>query len=266
MRKALTGSLVKLSPETWFGFMIRHSTCENLGENQSMSFKAKTQDMLDKYDSICWLWCWFSLINKFRGTCNINVTKLAQSRSLPQSCQHPASGGWVDWSLWFLGVFEDEEIWKTTAAFCVLDLWSCLLASHACLSVHLDTELIFGKLVHWPFDESRNMMNYDVWWMVMNQSDRDRHENPLPVVSCISFYLQYNIDLRNFDVDDFLPLRSVELCCSLVQDYDCNKQRLNHSVIKFFGVPLVIALPSNFSTFAELGRVWCEPVSSSLFT
>ena len=76
-----------------------------------------------------------------------------------------------------------------------------------------------------------------------------------PTPLCDGFVFMRNIDLRNCDVDDFLPLRSVELCCSLVQDYDCNKQRLNHSVIKFFGEPLVIALPSSFSTFAELGRV-----------
>ena len=125
--------------------------------------------------------------------CNTTGPVLIPSTVLP-------SGGWVDWSLWFLGVFEDEEIWKTTAAFFVLDLWSCGLASHACLSVHLDTELIFGKLVHWPFDESRNMMNYCVWWIVMNQSDRNRHENPYPVVSCIFFY---PVDLRNCDADDF---------------------------------------------------------------
>ena len=48
---------------------------------------ARYQDMRDTHDLIWWLWCWFSLTNKFSSTCNINVTKLAQSWSLPQSCR-----------------------------------------------------------------------------------------------------------------------------------------------------------------------------------
>eukprot|EP00434_Breviolum_minutum_P043482 symbB.v1.2.038765.t2/scaffold5842.1/size23188/1 len=45
---------------------------------------------------------------------------------------------------------------------------------------------------------------------------------------------------------------SVEFCCPLLPDYDCNnqrQQRLNHSVIKFFREPLVITLPP--SIFSE---------------
>jgi len=51
---------------------------------------------------------------------------------------------------------------------------------------------------------------------------------------------------------------SVEFCCPLVPEYDCNKQRqqLHHSVIRFFQEPLDITLPrrmlSNVSADCEL--------------
>lgn len=72
------------------------------------------------------------------------------------------------------------------------------------------------------------------------------------------------IDLRNCDVDDFSPLRSVEFCCPSVRDY-CDKQQLHHSVIKFFNKPLAITLPPRmFSIFAKSSGIWWELVPACL--
>lgn len=46
--------------------------------------------------------------------------------------------------------------------------------------------------------------------------------------------------------------RSVEFCCEGVGDYKCQKQRLHHTVIKFFEDPLLFTLPDIFSAFANL--------------
>lgn len=100
------------------------------------------------------------------------------------------------------------------------------------------------------------MNHVESWWIEFINSW------PLWLLMWYSYFFLSALDLRDCDVDDSSQLRSVEFCCPLLPDYDCNKQRqqrLNHSVIKFFSKPLVITLPhSIFSTFAQLSRIWYE--------
>lgn len=64
------------------------------------------------------------------------------------------------------------------------------------------------------------------------------------------YFLASASDLR--ETVRWMQPRSVEFCCEGVPDYKCQKQRLHHTMIKFFEEPLLFTLPDIFSTFANL--------------
>jgi len=161
-------------------------------------------------------------------------------------------------------LFPNQRFTPLLHAVCGLLLLGAfpIMVQFAAQSLFTDPELqelkaLTGSLVKLSPEEDESTGAFDFWeFLKMKKSEKPQQR--------FVFLTSEAASLQVTPVYRYTS--SVEFCCSLVQDYDydsdCNKQRLNHSVIKFFGEPLVIALPSNFSNVSANCNLTLHGLSS----
>ncbi len=136
---------------------------------------------------------------------------------------------------WWVGYLELEH--PNFEAFFVPKLWSCQVASNTDLSTHLETwrlwKMVLWLVLHWGASTA-SLLHLMTWWCDLRASCNS--EGPASVIP-----------------QSLAQLRKIELCCPSLRP-DCERERLNHSLIKFFKEPVVLSVP--YSIVAEIN--WQE--------
>ena len=176
IRKALTGSLAKLSPETWCGF-VRNPFNIYGTIRACHSRRINMRDMRAWYRfGVRWREICVDLVwptNVFHIPRHF-VTKLARSRSLPQFCRlvmphqdNESTGAFDVWE--FLNMKKSTK--RQRFLFLTSDAASLQVTPVYRYTSTLNSFwIILGKLVCWPFD-AWIMVNHNELWISANHGD-----------------------------------------------------------------------------------------------